>query len=129
LKLAQQDELSTWENAVRTILARAFATCVIMLVPVIAAAAPAGPEAIRAIPHYPNERCHDIRTEDVYQVQVCWTFDPISAVEHWTRTVLSEEDGWHESESEMERVRNGLRQSVDFRERWIIKYYARDITS
>ncbi len=100
-----------------------------MLFPVIAAAAPVGPETIRAIPHYPNEKCFEIRTEDVYQVQVCWTRDPIVAIENWTRTVLSEKDGWHDSESGRERMKNGLLQSVDFGEPGIIKYYARDITS
>jgi hypothetical protein len=114
---------------VRTLFSRVLAAVVLVLVPAIAAAAPVGPETIVAIPHYPNETCAKVRTDGAYEVQVCWTSDPIRTVEDWTRTALSADDGWHDDASGRERMRNGLLQSVDFGEPRIIKYFARDITS
>jgi hypothetical protein len=113
---------------VRTLLSRVVAAFAIMVVPVTAAAAPIGPDTIIAIPHYPNETCFNIRADGRYQIQTCWTRDPITSIEKWMNAALPDEDGWSENGTARERSRNGVRQSVDIGELRTIKYYAFDLT-
>jgi hypothetical protein len=99
-----------------------------MVAPVTAAAAEIGPDTIIAIPHYPNEHCFDIRAEGAYQIQICWTMDPMTSIEKWLYAALPDEDGWIQNGASRDRMRDGLLQSVNIGDSRTIKYSARDVT-